>query len=180
PANDGGANITSYSVTCNPGNHTASGGASPITVGGLTNFSQYACSVVAINSAGTSLPSSTVNVTPLPAFGTPGSFVATAINASQVAMTWSGVSDTTGYEIHRSTGGVAFSLLTTVPAGTTTYTDSGLAADTSYLYKILARQNATTSPFSPIDPATTTIFANEPLTAGTLIQAVHIAQLRTA
>jgi hypothetical protein len=33
---------------------------------------------------------------------------------------------------------------------------------------------------SALDPATTTIFADDPLNAGTIAQAIHVTQLRTA
>lgn len=64
PIENGGAAITSYTVTCNPGNVTGSGAASPVVVSGLANNTQYACSVAAVNSAGTGASSATVNVTP--------------------------------------------------------------------------------------------------------------------
>jgi large repetitive protein len=64
PADNGGAAITSYTVTCSPGSHTATGTASPIVVGGLANGTPYSCTVTATNAAGTSAPSGTVSVTP--------------------------------------------------------------------------------------------------------------------
>jgi len=64
PASDGGAPITSYAATCNPGAVTASRAASPITVSGLANGTLYTCSVTATNSAGAGAASGTVAVTP--------------------------------------------------------------------------------------------------------------------
>ena len=64
PASNGGAPITSYRATCNPGGLTATGAGSPITVTGLTNGTTYTCSVTATNSAGNSAASATVSVTP--------------------------------------------------------------------------------------------------------------------
>jgi Fibronectin type III domain/Hydrazine synthase alpha subunit middle domain len=55
-ASDGGSPITDYTVTC--GDQSASGGTSPIIVGGLVNDQEYSCSVVATNSVGNSQPSS--------------------------------------------------------------------------------------------------------------------------
>lgn len=63
PNNTGGANITSYNVSCTP-NGTASGSMSPVTVNGLTNGVTYACTVAAVNSAGAGAVSQSVNVTP--------------------------------------------------------------------------------------------------------------------
>jgi hypothetical protein len=64
PANNGGAAVSSFTATCNPGAVSAPGAASPITVTGLTSGTPYTCSVTATNSAGTSAPSGTVGVTP--------------------------------------------------------------------------------------------------------------------
>jgi C1A family cysteine protease len=52
PAWDGGSPITSYTVTCSPGNISATGSSSPITVTGLTNGISYTCTVKADNAAG--------------------------------------------------------------------------------------------------------------------------------
>jgi len=65
PASNGGAAITSYTMTSNPGNLTASGSASPLTVTGLTNGTSYTFTVTATNSIGTSVASEASNaVTP--------------------------------------------------------------------------------------------------------------------
>ncbi|QIR15073.1 fibronectin type III domain-containing protein [Shewanella aestuarii] len=65
PSNNGGASISSYTVTSNPGGLTATGTGSPLTVTGLTNGTTYTFSVTATNAAGTSSSSSASNeVTP--------------------------------------------------------------------------------------------------------------------
>ena len=53
PASNGGAGITSYTVTSSPGGLTGTGTGSPIVVGGLTNGTPYTFTVTATNSAGT-------------------------------------------------------------------------------------------------------------------------------
>jgi len=66
PANNGGAVITSYTVTSNPEAKTLIGSASPITITGLTNGTAYTFTVTATNSAGTSMTSAVSNsVTPV-------------------------------------------------------------------------------------------------------------------
>jgi streptogramin lyase len=66
PTDDGGAPITGYTAVCTssdggvPG--SASGPASPIVVGGLTNGKTYTCTVSATNDRGTGAPSSASNV----------------------------------------------------------------------------------------------------------------------
>jgi sugar lactone lactonase YvrE len=65
PASNGGAPITSYTVTSSPGGITATGAASPITIGGLANGTAYTFTVTATNSAGTGPSSAPSNpVTP--------------------------------------------------------------------------------------------------------------------
>ncbi len=114
-----------------------------------------------------------------PAPPTPAGFSATATSTSQVSLTWSASSGATIYEVYRSVNHSAYTLLQTITAGTST-TDTGLSADTTYLYKVRAMAGAAASPFTAIDPATTTIFTDDPLSAGTKVKAAHITQLRTA
>jgi len=65
PASTGGASITGYTVTSNPGGLTGTGTLSPITVTGLTNGTAYTFTVTATNSAGTGSASAASNsVTP--------------------------------------------------------------------------------------------------------------------
>ena len=67
PASDGGAAITSYTVTSSPGSLTATGASSPLTVTGLTGGTAYTFTVVATNSVGDSAASSASNsVLPYP------------------------------------------------------------------------------------------------------------------
>lgn len=67
PSTDGGAPVTSYTATCSTGtaSRAASGGASPLIVTGLSNGTQYSCSVVATNAAGTGATSAAVSATPV-------------------------------------------------------------------------------------------------------------------
>ncbi|MQP77762.1 autotransporter domain-containing protein, partial [Stenotrophomonas sp. MYb238] len=61
PSSTGGATITSYTVTANPGNFTGTGSGSPIIVTGLTNGVSYTFTVTATNSAGTGVASGSSN-----------------------------------------------------------------------------------------------------------------------
>ena len=58
----GGSPITEFEVTC--GNQHTSGPVSPITVSRLTNGLEYSCTVVAVNTVGTSIPSVPMTGTP--------------------------------------------------------------------------------------------------------------------
>lgn len=175
PANDGGSNITGYTATCNPGGFTASGAASPLMVSGLTNGTTYACSVVALNAAGTSAPSGTVNVTPTSPAVT---LSATATSGSNVALSWSASAGATSYEIHRSANNAGFSLLTSTAA--TSFNDTTVSPNTTYLYKVRPMNGGTPGPFSAVDAATTVVFTDDPLGASAMVKASHIQQLRTA
>jgi hypothetical protein len=68
PASNGGSPITSYTVTSSPGNITATGASSPITLPGLTNGTAYIFTVTATNAIGTgpaSAPSNSVTPGPI-------------------------------------------------------------------------------------------------------------------
>jgi hypothetical protein len=105
----------------------------------------------------------------------PASFTATATSTSAATLSWSASSGATSYEIWRSTGNAPFTLLKAV--ATTSTTDIGLTANTTYIYKV---RGVCGGAFSAADVATTTLFTNDPLTGGMAIQAVHMTQLRTA
>src|SRR5262245_23854290 len=67
PASDGGAAITSYTVTAAPGGTTATGTQSPITVTGLNGGAIYTFTVTATNAVGpgpASDPSNSVTIVP--------------------------------------------------------------------------------------------------------------------
>ena len=55
-----------------------------------------------------------------------------------------------------------------------------MTAGQSYLYRVRAVNASGTSGNSASDIATTVIFANDPLTAGTAVRGIHLSQLRTA
>jgi hypothetical protein len=61
PVADGGSAIIDYTVTSSPGNITATGSGSPITITGLTNGTTYKFTVKARNSVGSSLASADSN-----------------------------------------------------------------------------------------------------------------------
>lgn len=136
PASAGGAAITGYTVTSNPGGLTGTGAASPVNIAGLTNGVSYTFTVTANNSAGTGPASAASNaVTPAAAqtitfnnpgaqsFGTTPTLTATASSGLTPIFT-------------SSTNGVCMitpgGLLSFVTAGTCTI-DADQAGDSSYL-----------------------------------------------
>ncbi|HEU4889099.1 MAG TPA: hypothetical protein VFV49_14535 [Thermoanaerobaculia bacterium] len=120
----------------------------------------------------------TVPAPPPVDLGPPASFSATALSATQVALTWTAVSGATYYEIFRSSAGGAFILHNSCPnAGCS---DFNVTPNTTYLYKVRAIDDDGPSSFGAVDPATTTAFTDHPLGAGTRAKAVHLLELRTA
>ncbi|MBI4944691.1 MAG: fibronectin type III domain-containing protein, partial [Actinobacteria bacterium] len=80
PGWNGGASVSSYTVTATPSDGTlatvtTSCASSPCTVSGLTNGATYSVTVAAVNSAGTGPASSAATVTPYPATVLSGSAV---------------------------------------------------------------------------------------------------------
>ncbi len=119
PASDGGAAITSYTVTSSPGGHSGTGSTSPITVAGLTNGTSYTFTVTATNSAGTSTASSTSSaVTPVAGLAAPV--------ASNAALTVSANSSANPVTLSLS-GGTAASVAVASQASHGTATASGIA-----------------------------------------------------
>jgi len=92
---------------------------------------------------------------------TPGSVTAYAVGANQITLSWSPVSTATSYYIYRSTsyyGNYTYIASTS----SQNYTDSGLAYNTTYYYKIVAVNSAGSSDYSPIASATTITYPSAP------------------
>ncbi|MFB9247083.1 glycosyl hydrolase family 18 protein [Sphaerisporangium melleum] len=115
------------------------------TDGGLTANTAYSYTVKARDAAGNvSAASNTVNVTTPGGGGdttapsTPGNLRSTGTTSSSVSLAWNASTDNvavTGYNVYRGS-----TLVTTVTG--TTYTDGGLAANTTYAYTVRARDAA--------------------------------------
>jgi hypothetical protein len=133
--------------------------------------------VKATNSAGCSITDvQTVSVSTVP--NPPASVVATATTTSNVNVSWTASAGATTYNVYRSIGGNAYTLVGSTPS--LTFNDGGRTANTAYLYKVRA-VNGGESIDSNIDLATTVIFTDDPLTGGsTGLKAIHVTQLRTA
>ncbi len=168
-------------ATVNLASFAASGAAKRYQLDSGNAITRLADVAVAFNALSLTLPAQSITLLVIPgppAPPTPGTFSATATSTSQVALSWSASAGANIYEIYRSVNHAPFKLLKT--STSTAATDSGLSADTTYLYEVRAMAGAAGSPFTPIDPATTTMFTDDPLSAGMNIRASHITQLRTA
>ncbi|RVU35742.1 tandem-95 repeat protein [Rheinheimera riviphila] len=156
PANIGGAAITGYTVTANPGGLTGTGASSPIVVATLTNGVAYTFTVTATNSAGTGSASAASNsITPAAAqtitfaapgsqnFGTSPTLIATT-DATGLVPTFT--SSTTGVCTVTSGG-----LLTFVTAGTCTI-NADQAGNSSYLAATQVSRSFAVNPVLPGAP----------------------------
>lgn len=109
----------------------------------------------------------------------PTRLVATAFpsDISQVSVSWDAVTKAASYRVHRSSDNRRFDLVGT--ASGTTFTDTGLPAGRTYLYRVEAvNQLGAVSPPSNVDLATTIAFTDDPLVA--IVKAIHFTELRTA
>jgi hypothetical protein len=102
--------------------------------GPLVSGHHYFYQVVAFNQAGTSLPFNTVEiiVAAIPA----AVLTIPSFSSSSIGLSWTSVAND-HYDVERSADGVNFTVVATVYAAGTTYTDTGLAPGT-YTYRIHA------------------------------------------
>ncbi|ANH81675.1 hypothetical protein A8C56_12395 [Niabella ginsenosidivorans] len=78
----------------------------------------------------------------------PDSLEATSISASSIAMKWRDLAtDETGYVVERRLGISEFSIVATLAAGVTTYTDT-LSTTGEYIYRVYAIRNGCNSAYS--------------------------------
>jgi hypothetical protein len=137
---------------------TASANATGYTDSTVDVGTAYKYRVKATGSAQDSSFSTTVSVNVLP--DTPTDLAAASVSASQIDLEWTDVDGETSYRIDRSLNGTTWSQLATPAANATSYSDTGLSANTKYYYRIVAvtslgnsgassSVNATTTPAQP-------------------------------
>ncbi len=105
---------------------------------------------------------------PSPPPSAPTALAATATSSSTVGLSWTDTSSSeTSFTVQRCTGDGcgAFATVASLPAGTAAWTDSGLAAATSYGYRVRAEGDGGASSWSATASATTDPAAPAPLTA---------------
>jgi titin len=141
---DGGATITGYKVTSNPGAKTCITTTTSCVVKGLTNGTDYTFSVVAINARGTSVSSDASNTaTPstVPGVATRvlGVFADSSVNVSWTAPSADGGADIALYTVSASPDG-AF-----CTTATTSCVVPGLVNGTAYRFTVTATNGSGTS-----------------------------------
>lgn len=106
----------------------------------------------------------------------PPDFVATG-SAISVTLTWTD-SYAALYKVFRRSAGSGFAQIATTIAPT--WTDHNVEANRAYAYYVKATAGSTDSAPSNVDLATTHLFTDDPLVAGTIVKLAHLNQLRTA
>jgi titin len=126
---------------------------------GLTAATQYSYRVSAFNIAGDSGYSNTAGATTAAqetAPAAPTNLVTSGATASAVTLNWTDTAaNETGFKIERSVSGGTFAQIGTVGADVATYTDSGLSASTTYIYRVSAYNATGDSAYSNTATATT-------------------------
>ena len=126
---------------------------------GLEEGETYRYRVYAINSEGTSNPSSTASAEPGPT-QTPSGLTAVAISKNQILLSWIPPTDTfkqsiTGYTIEREIiPDILYEEISSVGGTTTTYTVGGLATGETYSYVVYAKLSVGNTPRSNVASAT--------------------------
>lgn len=114
-----------------------------------TNKSAYSAIVNATTSSGGDTQAPTV----------PTNFAATAVSSTQINLSWTASTDNvavTGYSVERCQGAGCSSWASIATPTGTTYSDTGLAASTSYSYRVRARDAVPNwSEFTAKDSSTT-------------------------
>jgi hypothetical protein len=88
---------------------------------------------------------------------TPSNLSASAMSSSQIYLTWhDNSSNETGFQIQRATSsGGPWAQIATVGANTSSYSNTGLSASTTYYYRVLAYNSSGNSSYSNTANATT-------------------------
>lgn len=146
---------------------------------GLTAGATYRYRVRARNGVGNSAFIGPVSVT-LSGPTAPTGLTATMISGSRIDLAWTDASDNeTAFEIERCSNGVCasdgdFTAVASVPAGTEAYSNTGLAVDGTYTYRVRATNNVAPSAFSATATANTIRPAAPSALVATTVSATQI------
>lgn len=116
-----------------------------------------------ITHLGSSLPDDAVGGGVVEPPAAPTNLNATAAACDQINLTWTDNADNeSGFKIERSPNGSTFSQIDTVGANITDYSDTTVAENTTYWYRVRAYNTAGDSAYSNTDSATTPTCPAEP------------------
>ena len=158
PENDGGSPITSYTATASPGGQYCLTSSVVCTIGGLTNGVTYSFTVRASNGVGLGDPSNARTAMPGVAPSVPRSLATSPNLAAGVGLTWQapasgGDPALQGYRIYRGVSGASPSLVGSVGAAATSFTDAGVVNGGSYAYQVAAFNAFGEGPRTPVATA---------------------------
>ena len=86
----------------------------------------------------------------------PSNLSATAVSSSQINLSWTdNATDEGSYQVEQSSDGFSFSVIAMLSANSTSYSDTGLAASTTYFYQVNASNAAGNSGYTNTASATT-------------------------
>ncbi|MBI4728403.1 MAG: fibronectin type III domain-containing protein [Acidobacteria bacterium] len=160
PAFDGGSVITEYRLYRGtaPGSETLQGallpGATSFTDTSLGNGATFYYEVTAVNAVGESAFSNEASATTWNVPSLPQNPTANAgPGVGEISLAWTapssdGGSTLSGYKLYRGTGPGGGTLLTTLPPGTTSFTDAGLGNGATRFYSVSATNVVGESPRS--------------------------------
>ena len=132
----------------------AIGAAATLNAHPLTGFGVYAAVNPDLSNKGSyiNIDTFTANITgTITPPAAPTGVAATATSSSQINLTWNAISGATGYNLYRGTsagGEGATAINGATPITGTSYSDTGLAASTSYYYFVKAVNTSGASPAS--------------------------------
>jgi hypothetical protein len=139
----------------NPSNRTSATGSVSYAAAGTSTTS-----LTLTRSGTTATCTSTVTVNDTQAPTVPGNVTATPAGATQINLAWSASTDNvgvTGYRVERCTGSTCTNFAQIAAPTTTSYSDTGRTASTTYRYRVRAADaRGNLSPYSTIRNATTT------------------------
>ncbi|HEV2762599.1 MAG TPA: fibronectin type III domain-containing protein, partial [Pyrinomonadaceae bacterium] len=114
----------------------------------------------------------------------PSNLVAAAVSAAQINLAWAdNASNESGFEVERCAGAgcTNFSTIAETGANVTSYGNAGLAASSTYRYRVRAFNDSGDSAFSNIAEATTSAATSKPVApSGLSATAVSAAQINLA
>ena len=167
-ATDAAGTVSSYRVVLNgatPVNDPAAGSGASFSIGYALANGYYTGTVTATD-AGTARTSAPCNIAqflvgPVPALAPPANLAVGARTASSIGLTWSAVGGATGYNVYRNGA-----KMTATPVAATSYSSTGLAANTTYTFQASSVGSGGESALSnPVSGTTTSGFVCSATTA---------------
>jgi hypothetical protein len=102
-----------------------------------------------------------------------------AVAPTQINVSWNPVAGANSYQVDRQSSlGGAFVQIGTLMNNS--FSDIGLQANTAYIYRVRAVNGSGASPNSSIHLSTTIVYTDNPIVAGVVVKAPHLAEIRSA